>query len=142
MESVSSPRPPPAVLIHDVWFDGQVLNVLGRSRVSKLFVMRSLLRTDEEAHNPDLYMVKHGEEQGAQAHHTFGAERRPAALGRGNARVAQGDKEEDNGPFDDEEEGQRAGGRESIDLGGSARFHQQLWSYREHLKTEVPCVCR
>ncbi|CAN0544830.1 unnamed protein product, partial [Ectocarpus sp. 12 AP-2014] len=34
----------------------QVLEVIGRSRVSKLFVMRSLLLTDEEAHRPERYL--------------------------------------------------------------------------------------
>lgn len=105
--------------------------------------MRSLLRTDEEAHNPNLYMVDQEETAGSWAS-MIGGERRPGAPGRGNARVVPEHEEDgDGGSSGDEETGgeQRAtGDGESVSLGGSAKFHEQLWRYREHLKKEVLCM--
>ncbi|CAM9852052.1 unnamed protein product, partial [Hapterophycus canaliculatus] len=45
----------------------QVLEVLGRSRVSKLFVMRSLLQREEDAHRPELYLRLPGTQEKPRA---------------------------------------------------------------------------
>lgn len=98
----------------------QVLEVLGRSRVSKLVVMRSLLRGDEDAHRPDQYLdlgdlsltgssLGGDEEQGHPP--------KPLVLGTNERRQ---DSEMANT------------GSEDV-----TRYHRQLRRYREHLRREV-----
>lgn len=93
--------------------------MLGRSRVSKLVVMRSLLRGDEDAHRPDQYL--HLGDLSLTGSSLGGDEKegqppRPLVLGTNERQ----DSETTNT------------GSEDV-----SRYHRQLRRYREHLRREV-----
>lgn len=93
--------------------------MLGRSRVSKLVVMRSLLRGDEDAHRPDQYLD------------IGDLSLTGSSLG--------GDEEEGQPPNPlvmgmDGRQGSETANTGSEDV---SRYHRQLRRYREHLRREV-----
>lgn len=99
--------------------------MLGRSRVNKLFVMRSLLRPDEDAHRPELYL---------EPGQTSWTNNDPAPDSRDHPVISMA-----NLHSDDAEAGiSRAVSQESSEGGeGALRYHRQLRRYREHLRQEV-----
>lgn len=133
----------------------QVLEVIGRSRVSKLFVMRSLLLTDEEAHRPERYLevpdepaaeglegvTQNAEEVAAGVQEQLAVPlvggRRPSdssrmeagGFGGSERRVSTG-KGEGGGVRVSGEDEEGAGDEE-------LRYHRQLRRYREYLQQEV-----
>lgn len=135
--------------------------MLGRSRVNKLFVMRSLLRTEEEAHCPELYMANEGDvdisstvvEEGRQVYQkaAHGGSSTSGGRGRGvSARMEEsGEEDEEMGGGDRVRASVEGGGVERWgdasssgdgsrwDDGGPARFHRQLQRYRKHLQDQV-----
>eukprot|EP00903_Cladosiphon_okamuranus_P006237 g6122.t1 len=135
----------------------QVLEVLGRSRVSKLFVMRSLLLKEEEAHRPELYLGPPDTEQGegegdddeANATEQQGERLVVPLVGRRRPSDAEGPG--DNAAVDGGGGGgggrnrwgggARVGGEGGEGDGaseprGELRYHRQLRRYREHLAQE------
>lgn len=126
----------------------QVLDVLARSRVSKLFVMQSLLKSEEEAHIPALYLAdsEEGEDE------SLGDDRRSATseeglpralLGRGEASSSDSDMRagetrnwcSDEAKVDDTA-GDTTWGKRKIGK-GATRYLRQLERYREHLREQV-----
>lgn len=145
--------------------------MLGRSRVSKLFVMRSLLLREEEAHRPELYLQPldseegdgegegdddAAEQQGECLVVPLVGRRRPSdAAGLGDGSVTVGGGGGVGGSRGRLGGGARVGeevedgggvGSSSGDCGpgGELRYHRQLRRYREHLAQEVrdSRVCR
>ncbi|CAN0062130.1 unnamed protein product, partial [Ectocarpus sp. 12 AP-2014] len=134
--------------------DQQVLEVIGRSRVSKLFVMRSLLLTDEEAHRPERYLevpdepeaegmegvLQHPEEvaEGVQeqlAVPLVGG-RRPSDTSRMEA-VGFGGSERRVSTGKGEGGSARVSGGDEEGAGDEeSRYHRQLRRYREYLQQE------
>lgn len=123
--------------------------MLGRSRVSKLSVMRSLLSRNEDVHRPELYLDSERSDPRRKTPDQEEEIRREVPLvdvegsthaghGRGDG-VVGGRGGDDlggsglgGGRWGRGEEGERGSGR-----GGSLRYHQQLRRYREHLRREV-----
>ncbi|CAM9364963.1 unnamed protein product [Scytosiphon promiscuus] len=116
----------------------QVLEVLGRSRVSKLFVMRSLLQREEEAHRPELYLrLPGGEEEQQDAEEGRGAEagrgrrrgkKRAAVRGRGDTRSINSETGDASGSdLSDAEQAARS---------TAPLYHRQLRQYREYLRQD------
>lgn len=110
--------------------------------MSKLFVMRSLLRVDEGAHRPELYLDPAPEGQSLKDN--FGQyedEDEPPILSL--AMNAHGDhmvspSAASNGDSIGEGSDARVGGGE--EEGGGVeelRYHRQLRQYRQHLREEV-----
>lgn len=132
--------------------------MLGRSRVNKLFVMRSLLLREEEAHRPELYLrpVDSGEgggegegdfdaagiveQQGERLSVPLVGRRRPSDSAGPDDRVAAvgggggGPGRRGGGARVGGEEGEGDGESEP---GGELRYHRQLRRYREYLAEEV-----
>lgn len=121
--------------------------MLARSRVSKLFVMRSLLRRDEEAHRPELYLADNESDtflprQTSNSDSEYPDNAAAAASGdddfpgallwRGGGGGGTGERKE----WDGEEGGAAVGGgrrQEKV----ATRYHRQLRRYREHLRDQV-----
>ncbi|CAN0350961.1 unnamed protein product [Ectocarpus sp. 6 AP-2014] len=134
--------------------DQQVLEVIGRSRVSKLFVMRSLLLTDEEAHRPERYLEVPDEPaaeglEGVTQNAEEAAEgvqeqlavplvggRRPSDTSRMEA-GGFGGSERRVSTGKGEGGGARVSGGDEEGAGDEElRYHRQLRRYREHLQQE------
>eukprot|EP00752_Nemacystus_decipiens_P012915 g11430.t1 len=139
----------------------QVLEVLGRSRVSKLFVMRSLLSREEEAHRPERYLrpldSREGgggddgddcdddddeasmvEQQGERLGVPLVGRRRPSDAAGPDIAVDGGGGSQGRrggGARVGGEEGEREGEGDG-EPAGELRYHRQLRRYREHLAQE------
>lgn len=134
----------------------QVLEVLGRSRVSKLVVMRSILSQEEEAHRPELYLelgnqdawIDNDSDNGnGDGNDMTSDDFRVMPLGSGRRDVEGGVSAVVGGGGGGGEGagvGRAAGAEEGSEAGscgniGSSRYHQQLRRYRDHLRREV-CI--
>ncbi|CAN0105085.1 unnamed protein product, partial [Ectocarpus sp. 4 AP-2014] len=134
--------------------DQQVLEVIGRSRVSKLFVMRSLLLTDEEAHRPERYLelpdepaaegpegfLKNPEEVAEEVQEQLAVPlvggRRPSDTSRMEA-VGFGGSERRVSTGEGEGGSARVSGGDEEGAGDEeSRYHRQLRRYREYLQQE------
>ena len=107
----------------------QLLDVLGRSRVSKLVVVRSLLRVDEDAHRPEQYLDLEGFTWTDSSLGGGGVQGQPpvALVVNEDGRREVSDAETKEAQDTADEAGRQA----------RSRYNRQLSRYREHLRRDV-----